>query len=401
MRKIKMFILLFVGLLTLCIFASCNIPSEGPKTASDVKYMTLRINPEVGFFLNENDEVTDVVALNEDSEFFLVDLELVVLKASEVSEVIVDECIEAGYIYVEATDTTVNVSIEGEVVEEVSELTEQIKEKVNGFFANKGIFGSAVSDNLEAYEELANDNEISRGKAKLIMLALSLNPELTVEDLKDMEIKAIIELCHKDVREYNFGYTYGKELKEKFDALKEEHFEKFDLEEEIEKLEEDLEKPELTEEEKVKIEEALKAKEEEFKKYEEAFKVEMDKVKEELKNQKDQAKSELENKKQKKVDEVKQKLDEFKQKLEENMNQVYNDVEAFQAEVETLNTEYAHLETLKAEINELALKLLSASLEERTEIMSSLKEKQDTLANDLNEYNQKLKEIHDKYKIEK
>lgn len=401
MRKIKMFILLFVGLLTLCIFASCNTPSESPKTESDVKYMTLRINPEVGFFLNENEEVTDVVALNDDADVLLVDLELVGLKASEVAEVIVNECIEAGYIDVEATDTTVNVSIEGKVVEEVSELTEQVKEKVNEFFASKGIFGNAVNDDLDTYQELANDNEISKGKAKLIMLAIKLNPELTVEELKVMETEEIIELCHKDVKENNFGHTLNEEFKEKFNALKEEHSKKFDLEDEIKKLEEEMKKHELTDEEKQKIEEELKAKEEEFKMYEEAFKTEMDKIREELKNKKEESKENLEAEKQERIDQIKEKLEDFKQKLEEGMGKVYNDVEAFQVEVKALNTEYAHLEALKNEITELSLKLFSATLEERTEIMNSLKEKQETLTKDLTEYNKKLKEIHEKYKMEK
>ena len=391
MRKIKMFILLFVGLLTLFIFASCNTSQE---VSDDVKYMTLRINPEVGFFLNENNEVTDVVALNEDAEVLLSDLELIGKTASEVANIIVEECVEAGYIDVEATDTTVNVSIEGEKVEE---LITNVKDKVNEYFKNNGIFGSAINDDLSKYEELANDNEISRGKAKLIMLAVKLNPELTVEELKEMDVEELVKLCHKDVKENNFGYKLNEELKEKFDALKNEYSERFDLEAEINKLEEELKNQELTDEEKSKIEEALKTKEEEFNKLNELFKAEMDKVKDELKNKKEQFKEEALNKKEEKINEFKQKFDEFKQKLEENAGKVYNDVEAFQNEVKALNEEYAHLETLKNEIAELTTKLFEASFEEKVEIINSLKEKNETLSKYLLEYNQKLKAIHDKY----
>lgn len=217
--KIKLLIgTLFLSILFL---AGCST-----KEAEVATYVGLRINPEVGFLVDLKGEVTDVIPLNQDGDVVLSGVDVIGMSISDASIEIVDEAVEAGYIDVEATDNEVFVEVIGDD-EEVINYQEKLRNRINNFFVNKGIYGKVSEETKEEYLEAAFELGISVGHTKMVMLALEFNPDYSLEELKDMEIRDLVKLTHnglkgnKDVNnKFEEGFKVRKEeLKEEFSEM--------------------------------------------------------------------------------------------------------------------------------------------------------------------------------------
>lgn len=309
---------LFIGLFVLfigLIFVGCTTEESTSKTL-----VTLSINPEIGLFVDENNKVTDVIALNNDADILLEDVDVTGEDIEEATEVIVDESVEAGYIDSEDQDAEVRLDVESDDETQETEIKEKVKKQINTYFLNKGIFGKVSTDTLDKYGTQAEELGLSRGKTKMILLALELNPELTIDDVKDLEVSELVKLCHESVKNNNFGHELNIKFKADREKLIEKYADMFAYETQIKETEEKLADTTLTDEEK-EILEAQKT--ELLTKYNELFaqyKEELQLLKEEYKTQKQTLKEQWKNTKENKENNCKEKNEKHQNGFINNTN---------------------------------------------------------------------------------
>lgn len=298
---------LFITLLLLLIGVfgfACTTAKE-----SDT-FMTLSINPEVGLFVDENGNVTEVIALNNDADVLLDSTDVVGEDVETATEIIVSESVDAGFINSDTEGTEVVIDVEDEDEEKVKEIKEKITKSINDYFVNKGIFGKVSEDTLDKYAVDAEALGLSRGQTKMILLALELNPELTIDDVKELLMSDLVKLCHKNAKENNYGHELNAKFKTDRVALKEKYAEMFTLGDEIAVIDEKLADTTLTEEEitalntqkaelVAKYDELKALYDEELKALRDAYKAEKKAMKESLKKVKEEKEAKVKEKNEK------------------------------------------------------------------------------------------------------
>ena len=246
-------------------------------SASQETFVTLKINPEVGLVLGKDRLVKEVVELNEDAEIVLSDVDLTGKTIEDAAEEFSDAANAAGYIK-DTNDITVTVDVQGDE-ESSKDIKEKVEKRVEKFFRNHGFFGKISEATLDEYLEQAKALNVSCGKMKLILKVLDLMPEKTLEEVKDLTTKELVELIHSALKEQNLGSKLNKEFKAEMDTLKEKYKEMFTLKETIKTLEAKLEDETLTEEEKTQITTELETARTSYKTMFDAFKLEVDALK--------------------------------------------------------------------------------------------------------------------------
>lgn len=174
-----------------------------------LSYVTISINPEVELALNTQDEVVEVIPINEDADILISDLNLVGMTVEEASEKIIDAAMETGYLDEYSEENTVVVTTVNDDEEVRQLLEEKVMNKLNAHFESRKIYPVLVAKGLD--DELkaeAESYDISNGKMLLIERAVTLNTDLSKEELVDMSVRDI----QKEIQAY---------VQERHDALKE------------------------------------------------------------------------------------------------------------------------------------------------------------------------------------
>ena len=313
---------LAVLLLATC-FTGCNF---GPVTAQaqSMYYVSMRINPEIELVVNEEGTVVAVNAINEDGETVLCKLELVGLSVEAAGEAFTAMATELGFIDVNTEEANVYIMADGENEEFIKDLEDKITEKINGFFDKKGIYGKVspeLAEKLEEFEVLAVEWNVSLKDARMISRILELYPELTVEEILDLDFEDWIELIKEDCHKNGLPAHMRDEYKEAVEAIKGEYSEMFTLMQELRELERQLRNKDLTEEERALIEAELDAKEEILDdledQYEDAIEALKEEKREAAKEIHHQIKEEAENRWGEFADKLKEHEDKFKEHREE------------------------------------------------------------------------------------
>ena len=234
----------------------CNFNKEGETAKSNeaTTYVSLRINPEIELIANEDDEVVAVNAINEDGEIVLAVSDFIGDTIEEATEEFVDTALELGYIDVESEESTVYVHVDGKIEEVIENIEEKINTRVHKYFDDKGIFGKVEKEEMDEYLEKAEELGIPVGHVKMIERILELYPEMSEEELLEMDVKELMELLKNDVKNNGLKVTQREEYKEAVEALKEEYARMFELLDELRNLEKQLKDLELDEDAKALIE---------------------------------------------------------------------------------------------------------------------------------------------------
>jgi hypothetical protein len=179
------------------------------KKEAGISFVTISINPEVELAVNDQDEVTEVISINEDADVITSDLDLVGLDADEASEKIIDAAIDTGYIDEYETDNTIVVTTASDDESVRKTLEERIMTNLNNHLESKKVYAILVAKELgDDLKEEAQTYNVSNGKMLLIEEAVTLNPDLSKEDLAALSIQDI----QKEIKSY---------VKERHAALKE------------------------------------------------------------------------------------------------------------------------------------------------------------------------------------
>ena len=324
MKKIYKLFSMVLGFILLCAcFVGCNSTTAN---AEELSYISMRINPEIELVVDKDGEVVAVNAINEDGETVLCELNLIGMAAEEAGEAFTAMATELGFIDVDTEEATVYILTEGKNEEFVKDLEEKLTQKINGFFDRKGIFGKVSPEELEEFEALATEWNVSLKDARMISRILELYPEMTVEEILELDFEARIKLIKDDSVKNGLPAHLRGEYKTEVEAIKEEYSELFDLAKEIKALERELKNENLSEDELALIQEEYDVKKAEF---------------ETLKAQYEAAIAELKGEKREKIEDIKKEIgekaqerrDEFAGKLQEHEDRIQNEKEKIEEQI--------------------------------------------------------------------
>jgi len=324
MRKFKILLPLLVLMVSLLLLVGCF-----ESTKDDSSYVVLDINPSVELVLNKNDVVEYANALNEDADVLLANLVLEGLSVEAAIELIIEESTNLGFIDPDSEETIVDVTTVNEDEGDEDALGEKIRNKINNAFAERGMHGFAQKKQMTA-EIIAEAQElgIGAGRLRLIKQALELNPELTLEELLEMEVKEINELVK----------VKGNEVKEMTQALRQEFFQQRDqiraeyqpqidaLRTQIEDLEAQIE-AELDEDAKAILEAELEVLEASLEELMATCNQEIKVKREAFKDEIEAARNQIKEQRQLRINEHRANVEQFRENFQNNKDAIQDEIE--------------------------------------------------------------------------
>ena len=333
MKKIyKILSVLLCLVLLLGTLSACN--NSETASADELSYVSMRINPEIELVVDAENKVVAVNAINEDGETVLTEITLVGLTVEEAGEAFTAMATELGFLDVDATEAHVYILVDGEDQEQVKDIEEKVTKKINDFFDKKGIFGKVSPEELTELEALATEWNVSVKDAKMISRILELYPEMTVEEILELDIKERISLIKDDHKNNGLPAHLRDEYKVAVDALKEEYAELFDLAKELKELKIALKNPELTEEEVATLQAEYDAKKEQFDTLKQAFTSALEQLKTEKKEKLEEVKTEIKETAKSRRDEFANKIKEHDERFQLNKENIENQIKNWRGEEE-------------------------------------------------------------------
>lgn len=308
-----------------------QVPEDSGTPAEAQTYVSIAINPEVEFTVDENGVVLSVNCLNSDAEILLADVDLSGMPIEAATERFVELATEAGYIDVTSETNNVTITVIDENSDTENSIENKLEQRIYGFFDNNGIFGMVSKETLEAYAEQAAALDVSVGKMKMILRAIDLNPELTLEELAAMEMKDLVKLIKKRHSEDKIDHTAREQFKTELEALKTEFAAMFTLGEEIEALQESLETFEGTEEERAAIEQTIDEKQTQHDELKVQFEIRKEAIMDEAKSVQNQIKEQRKTEKRQRVEQNKDANNAHKAQFQNNREAKTNQVREWRA----------------------------------------------------------------------
>lgn len=184
----------------------------------------LDVNPSIQFELNSREEVISAEAANQDGEIILEDMDLKHTDLDVAVNAIFGSMVKHGYL--SQAENMVLLSVDSSNPNKSEKLRTEISKEISSCLDS--MVGSAsvfdqdvyVDDELKA---MAEQYEITPGKAELIRKLTSENPKLNYAQLASLPIKDLVERLNQegiDLREYaNYtGNGYILELEEEDDS---------------------------------------------------------------------------------------------------------------------------------------------------------------------------------------
>ncbi len=160
----------------------------------------LDVNPSITMDINDDGTVISVTARNEEAKEVLEGLELVDIDATKAANTIVDSMSEHGYII---EDSSILFSVEG--VTTLNDKQQELADKINQSLienSNSTVLFQVVKSDA-ALQELANEYDISIGKAQLINDLITADPTLTFDTLASLSIQELAVLTVNGNRTFN------------------------------------------------------------------------------------------------------------------------------------------------------------------------------------------------------
>ncbi len=324
MKKLGSFwgILLSFCMLCISLFGCATTTTSSTASAEELSYVSMRINPEIELVVDEDGEVVAVNAVNEDGETVLTQIDLIGMTVEAAGEAFTATATELGFLDVNSENATVYVLADGENEELVEQIEKKIEDKIHEFFDKKGIFGRVSKEDLQEFDTLATEWNVSKHDAKMISRILELYPEMTVEEILELSFEERLQLIKDDTVKNGLTADMREAHKEAVEALKIEYAELFTIGERIRELKVSLKNQELSEDEKAAIQaelDGLKAQYETLKaQFEEALNALKAQWKQGVAAKKEAFRQHAEERR----GEFEQRIEEHKQRFEQNMQEI-------------------------------------------------------------------------------
>jgi len=175
-------------------------------TLENATYLTLGVNPEVEFVIDDEEAIISFLPLNEDAEIVLAELDLEGKPIEDGVEAFLDEAVETGYVDVDADDNIVfvNADEDDEAAEDDEDtFGRRMRERVESHLRGKGIAVAAIGGAVDEDErDLAEEHEIGIGELRLRQRAVEIDDD--IEDLEaslEYDMPDIMQILHEQHRE--------------------------------------------------------------------------------------------------------------------------------------------------------------------------------------------------------
>lgn len=207
-------VMLFVSIFGLFLISACT-----DKTKSTAAYVTMDINPSIGFTVDDQNRVVALEALNADGEVLLSNLEVEDLELDEAMQTLLDEAIDLGYIALDEEETTVEIDVVGENEELEDELQEEVTKEVEDTLDSRHIPHQVKEKTYQQdFVDEAKKLNMSPAHYRLMQQAMLLDPELTVEEATELHVNGLVHLINEH---HGKGRGISASLKEEFLTAKE------------------------------------------------------------------------------------------------------------------------------------------------------------------------------------
>ncbi len=200
----KKFGTILLGVTLLFGIAACADNTEAEVEAAGL-YVSVDINPSIEFVVDEDDLVESYTLLNEDAEIICVDIDFVGMNIEDAVELFVELATEAGFIDVDGEDNAVLITVLGDEESEMpARIRERLRNRIMRFMAMRYINGVVLTEDFTQEDLIIQAEElgVTPGKLKLVLLAQTIDEELTLEVGLEMPVKDLLEIMkdhHQEV----------------------------------------------------------------------------------------------------------------------------------------------------------------------------------------------------------
>lgn len=154
--------------------------------------VTLDVNPSIQLSINSKNEVVKAEALNSDAQTILNGLTLEGVELNTAVSAVIGSMLQNGYISELAN--SILITVDSSDGSRSASLEQSIVDNINKYFGSEGISGSVIAQ-VGSYDSsvqsLAQENNISVGKASLIASIMQQNPSYSFEELASLSINEL------------------------------------------------------------------------------------------------------------------------------------------------------------------------------------------------------------------
>lgn len=150
--------------------------------------VTLDINPSIALSVNNKETVTTATPLNDDAKDIMGGMELEGTNLETAVNAIIGACLQKGYL--DELENAILVSVENADADTATQLQNELTTTISGVFQSGSILTQTVTvdDDLA---QLAQQYNISAGKASLIQEVIAQDSTLTFESLAPLSMSEI------------------------------------------------------------------------------------------------------------------------------------------------------------------------------------------------------------------
>lgn len=152
----------------------------------------LDVNPSVELSVNKKERVVSAAALNDDAKVILEGMDLKGADLEVAVNALIGSMLEHGYI--SELQNSILITVENDDVVKGKALEERLVKEVGDMLKSSAIEGAILSQQIENHTEakkLADELEISEGKAVLIEKIAEKDTVLKKEELKELDINEL------------------------------------------------------------------------------------------------------------------------------------------------------------------------------------------------------------------
>lgn len=153
------------------------------------------VNPSVEIQTNRKNLVKEVKAHNKDGEIIIADMNLKNVELNTAVNALIGSMVRKGYIT--EVNNSILVSVENKDTKKADEICQSIVGDIRQVLDKKNIKGVIYNQEITSSEEisgLAQQYEISQGKAAFLLKLIKKDPELKMEQLAKMTMQEIAQL---------------------------------------------------------------------------------------------------------------------------------------------------------------------------------------------------------------
>lgn len=155
------------------------------------------VNPSIELRINSKGKVISATPLNEDAVVVLGDMNLKGTDLNVATNALIGAMVQNGYI--DDTQNTILVSVSGTNASNEEALQTQLMGQVNNSLSSYSINGAVISQNVannDTLKKLAQENNISMGKAALIQSLIERDPTLDFATLSRLSVNDLYLLIN-------------------------------------------------------------------------------------------------------------------------------------------------------------------------------------------------------------